>query len=153
MSLIAAIEKQENLAETRGELSNDRAQAMDHYLGRPYGNEVEGRSSVVMRDVADTIEWIKPSLMKIFASGDEVVKFEAVGPEDEPSAEQETQYCNHVLMRRNNGFLIFHDWFHDALLQKRVTSSRTTSRKNSPRKSPIRAFLRTSEHYFFRAKR
>lgn len=65
MSLIAAIEKQENLAETRGELSNDRAQAMDHYLGRPYGNEVEGRSSVVMRDVADTIEWIKPSLMKI----------------------------------------------------------------------------------------
>lgn len=118
MSLIAAIEKQENLAETRGELSNDRAQAMDHYLGRPYGNEVEGRSSVVMRDVADTIEWIKPSLMKIFASGDEVVKFEAVGPEDEPSAEQETQYCNHVLMRRNNGFLIFHDWFHDALLQK-----------------------------------
>lgn len=117
-NLVAAIEEQEKLSSGSGALAEARQEALDHYLGRPYGDEAEGRSQVVMRDVADTIEWIKPSLLKIFCSGDEVAAFEPVGPEDEQQAEQETDYVNHILMRKNNGFLIFHDWFHDALLQK-----------------------------------
>ncbi len=117
-SLVAAIEQQERLSLASGELSEERAAALDHYLGRPYGNEVDGRSQVVMRDVADTVEWIKPSLMKVFCSGDEVVTFDPFGPEDVDQAEQETAYVNHVLMSKNNGFLILHDWFHDALVQK-----------------------------------
>jgi hypothetical protein len=117
-SLIAIIEEQERLALAGGRLQEDRIEAMDAYLGRPYGDEEEGRSQIVMRDVADTVEWIKPSLMKVFCSGDEVVVFNPTGPEDEEQAEQETDYCNHVLMQKNPGFLILHDWFHDALLQK-----------------------------------
>lgn len=117
-NLVAAIEEQERLAAGGGALREARRDALDHYLGEPYGDEEEGRSQVVMRDVADTIEWIKPSLLKIFCSGDEVAAFEPVGPEDEQAAEQETDYVNHVVMRKNNGFVIFHDWFHDALLQR-----------------------------------
>ena len=117
-SIIAAIEQQERLSLASGELSEERAAALDHYLGRPYGNEVDGRSQVVMRDVADTVEWIKPSLMKVFCSGDEVVTFDPFGPEDVQQAEQETAYVNHILMSKNNGFLVLHDWFHDALVQK-----------------------------------
>lgn len=116
--IVAAIEKQEGLATANGDLTEDRSDAIDHYLGRPYGNEQEGRSQVVMRDVADTVEWIKPSLMKVFGSGDEVVRFDPTGEEDVKQAEQETDYCNHVVMQKNNGFMILHDWFHDALLQK-----------------------------------
>ncbi len=116
--LIAAIEGQEALADADGSLREARQAAIDHYLGKPYGNEIDGRSQVVMRDVADTIEWIKPSLMKVFASGDEVCRFDPTGPEDVEQAEQETEYCNYVLNQKNNGFLILHDWFHDALLQK-----------------------------------
>lgn len=116
--LIAIIEEQERLALSGGRLQEDRIEAMDAYLGRPYGDEEEGRSQIVMRDVADTVEWIIPSLMKVFCSGDEVVVFNPVGPEDEEQAEQETDYCNHVLMQRNAGFLVLHDWFKDALLQK-----------------------------------
>ena len=118
MNILDALKHQERIASRRGDLEEDRANAIDHYHGRPYGDEVEGRSQVVMRDVSDTIEWIKPSLMKVFAAGDEVVRFDPVGPEDEKQAEQETDYCNHVLMSRNNGFIILHDWFHDALLQR-----------------------------------
>lgn len=116
--LIAAIEEQESLAAGSGALAEARRDALDHYLGKPYGDEQDGRSQVVMRDVADTVEWIKPSLLKIFCSGDEVAAFDAVGPEDEPMAEQETDYVNHVLMRKNDGFVIFHDWIHDALIQR-----------------------------------
>lgn len=118
MNIIQAIEAQESRASARGNLSDDRQSALDRYMGRPYGDEVEGRSQVVMRDVADTIEWIKPSLLKIFCAGDEFVRFNAVGKEDEQAAQQETDFCNHIVMQKNNGFLIFHDWFHDALLQK-----------------------------------
>lgn len=118
MSIVAAIEQQERLASGSGSLAEERSDAMDRYLGREYGDEVEGRSRVVMRDVADTIEWIKPSLMKVFCSGDEVVRFEPIGPEDEQQSEQETDYVNHIVQQKNNGFMIFHDWFHDALLQK-----------------------------------
>lgn len=118
MNILDALKHHERIASHRGDLEQDRADAIDHYHGRPYGDEVDGRSQVVMRDVSDTIEWIKPSLMKVFAAGDEVVRFDPVGPEDEQQAQQETDYCNHVLMTRNNGFIVLHDWFHDALLQR-----------------------------------
>ena len=48
-----------------------------------------------MRDVQDTIEWIKPSLMKVFAAGDEVAKFDPFGEEDEEQAEQEADYVRY----------------------------------------------------------
>ena len=64
------------------EISKQREQAMDYYYALPFGNEVEGRSQFVDSTVQDTIEWIKPSLMRIFASGDEMVKFYPHGPED-----------------------------------------------------------------------
>jgi hypothetical protein len=101
-----------------GKLADQRRKAMDYYLGEPFGNEVEGRSQFVSRDVADTIEGILPSLLKIFTASDEVVKFEPNGPEDEKSAEQATDYVNHVFNRQNNGFVVLYTFFKDALLQK-----------------------------------
>jgi len=64
------------------EISKQREIAMEYYYGLPFGNEVEGRSSFVDTTVQDSIEWIKPSLMRVFASGDEIVKFNPVGPEE-----------------------------------------------------------------------
>ena len=115
--IIAAIEQQESLSAS-GKLDDERQSARDRFLGKPYGNEQEGRSQIVMKDVQDTIAWIMPALMKIFASGDEVCVFNPTGPEDVNQAELETEYINFVLMQKNPGFLILHDWFHDALLEK-----------------------------------
>lgn len=56
--------------------------------------------------------------MDIFTSGDEVVKFEPVGPEDEDAAQQETDYINHIFLQKNPGFMILYNWFKDALLSK-----------------------------------
>jgi hypothetical protein len=101
-----------------GKLTEQRSDALDRYYGKRYGNEQEGRSQIVTRDVADVIEWIMPSLMKIFTSGDKVVQFEPQGPEDVLMAKQSTDYVNHVIMRQNPGFHIIYQWFKDALLQK-----------------------------------
>ena len=100
------------------ELSKQREMAMEYYYSLPFGNEVEGRSQFVDSTVQDTIEWIKPSLMRIFASGDEMVKFNPVGPEDVEMAEQATDYVNHVFVKDNSGWEILYSWFTDALLQK-----------------------------------
>ena len=99
-------------------LSRQRETAMDYYLGLPFGNEVDGRSQFVDSTVSDTIEWIKPSLMRVFASGDEMVKFNPVGAEDVPMAKQATDYVNYVFTKMNPGWSILYSWFTDALLQK-----------------------------------
>jgi hypothetical protein len=120
MEIIAQIEAQENIAYGVNDsaLSNDRAEAIDYYLGQPFGNEEEGRSQVVSYDVQDTIESALPQLLKVFVAGDKVVQFDPKGPEDQEAAEQETDYINHVVMEQNEGFKIFYVWFKDALLSK-----------------------------------
>ena len=50
------------------QIAEERRQALKYFFGQPLGNEVEGRSQVVMTEVADTIHWILPSLMRMFAS-------------------------------------------------------------------------------------
>lgn len=118
---LRAIVEQEirmGLGDQDDELAEARTKSMDYYLGKPFGNEVEGRSQVVNRDVADTINGIMPSLLEIFCSGEEVVRFDPVGPEDEEQAEQASEYCNFVLTKDNNAFLFAYQWFKDALIQK-----------------------------------
>ena len=100
------------------EFSQDRIDAMDYYLGEPFGNEQADRSQVVSTEVSDTIEHIMPNLMRIFASSDEYVKFMPKGPEDVAAAEQASDYCNWIINNDNRGFEIMHNWFKDALLQK-----------------------------------
>ena len=99
-------------------VSQHREKAMEYYYGQPFGNEVAGRSQYVDSTVQDTIEWIKPSLMRVFASGDEMVKFSPHGPEDVPMAEQATDYVNYVFTKDNPGWEILYSWFTDALLAK-----------------------------------
>lgn len=101
-----------------GTLAKERASLMNYYLGKPFGNEEEGRSTVVSTDVADTIESILPSMLKMFIGGDEIGEFNPIGPEDEEAARQETEFTNWVITQQNNAFLTFYGWFKDALLQK-----------------------------------
>jgi hypothetical protein len=107
-------------AVSASKLSSERADAMDYYLGDMTHDmpSPEGRSRAVSTDVADTIEGLMPSLMEIFCGGDEVVRFDPVGPEDVGAAEQETDYVNHVFMQANPGFLILYSFVKDALLSK-----------------------------------
>jgi len=117
--VIAIIEghRRSSLGGDEGQLSIERAAALDHYHGRPYGNEEEGRSSIVSRDLSETIDWIMPAVLEPFIIGD-VLEFSPRGEEDEPLAKQETAYTNHVILNKNESFIIFHDWFKDALLLK-----------------------------------
>lgn len=98
-------------------VDSERQQALNFYYGRPLGNEIPGRAQVVTRDLMDTIEWIMPSLLRVF-TGKQAVQFDPVGPEDEELAKQETAYVSHVLWKQNEGFMLLYCWLKDALMQR-----------------------------------
>ncbi len=101
-----------------GELASERSQAMRRYMGEPFGDEVKGRSQVVTREVLETVEWIKPSLMRMFTDVDNAVEFSARNEDDEAAAEQETDLCTHAFFQQNDGFLNLYSVVTDALLSK-----------------------------------
>lgn len=100
------------------EYTQDRIDALDYYLGRPLGNEVEGRSSVISTEVADVVEQIMPSMMRIFTGTDKVVRFAPRTEEDVEKAEQATDYVNFVLQNDNDYYRILYNFIKDSLLFK-----------------------------------
>jgi hypothetical protein len=96
----------------------EQAEATDYYKGEPFGDEVEGRSQVVVTSVRDTIRMIMPSLMRFFFGGPRVWSFTPTGPEDEEAAEQATDYVEYVIQRQSRGFMQLWSAFLDALTRK-----------------------------------
>ena len=86
------------------DISPIRAKATRYYQGKPFGNEEAGRSQLVLTEVRDTVLAILPSLMRVFFSGEKVVEFVPVGPEDIQAAEQATDYVNYIVQKENPGF-------------------------------------------------
>ena len=101
----------------RGTLSEKRAQLMRYYNAEPYGDEVDGQSIAVTTDVADVVESMLPSLLRIFTQGKNIAVFESDLEEFDDEANQKTLIANYIFLKENNGVLILHDMFKDALLQ------------------------------------
>lgn len=97
-------------------LEIDRYNALNAYFARPLGNEVENRSQIVLPELRDTVEWVVPQLMRMFAAAKTVCRFEPENQNDEEQAELETLVVNHMFMQENNGVILLQDFFKDALL-------------------------------------
>ena len=100
------------------EIAHEQTKAQDYYLAKPFGTEEEGRSRVVSTDVWDVVEGLTPLVLRPFVSSDDVVKFNAQGPEDEEAAQQETDYVNFVVTQKNDVFNELISWVKTGLLQK-----------------------------------
>lgn len=73
-------------------------------------------SNLVSTDVADTIEWAMPSLMKVFTGSDEVITIAGVTEEDDVKAEVMQDLCVYQLQRQNKFFPVLYNWMKDALI-------------------------------------
>lgn len=70
----------------------------DAYDGKPYGNEVAGKSAIVSRDIKRQSEWQHASIVDPFVSTSEIVKCHPITFEDKEAARQNelllnTQFC------------------------------------------------------------
>src|SRR5450631_4280304 len=123
-ALIAAIDDADNrsygsnLSNLTAELSAQRALNIDLYLGKDVDPAPEGQSSVIDRTVFETIQWILPSLCRIFANGDDVVNLVPISAQDVEPAKQEGAYLNWLVTQKHPWFDIFLEFATDALLTK-----------------------------------
>mgnify|MGYP003133267633 FL=1 len=98
----------------------DRIVASDYFNGKPFGNEEDGRSQVVSRDVRDTIALMLPQIMRTFFGTQRVVEYQPRYPEDVPSSEQASDYVNQVVLGADNptSFQTFYSIIKDALVKR-----------------------------------
>jgi len=98
-------------------LDDKRATAIDFYNGRPFGDEVEGRSQAVTRDVAEVTNFLSVGILGTILASGKVVEFESEpepvesqGPDGQPTqtaidyGEQATAAIQWSFMRKRPGY-------------------------------------------------
>lgn len=118
-AIVAALEREYQVAaDYRDDLDEIREQANFYYDAKPFGNETDGRSQVVLPDVQEVIDYMTASVIRTFNSGDRIVEFEASEEEHEQAAEEATATINYVFTRKQDGRRILLDVCTDGLLNK-----------------------------------
>lgn len=98
-------------------LHENRAFIMDSYNCEPYGDEIEGKSSVISADVFEVVEGQLSPIIKMFSQGDSLAKFKSSRPEYEQESEQKTKLCDWVIDEQHNRTHLMHSQLKDGLLQ------------------------------------
>lgn len=116
--LVQIVERYRSTALNRedGDVSTRRTEALKAYRDDPVGDEQPGRSAYKSREVFETVEWILPSIQRVFMSCDKPVEVRPRTRDDIDAAAQETDVVNYWIKERNPWFLITYNWFKDALL-------------------------------------
>jgi hypothetical protein len=100
-----------------GTLLEEVESAIDSYNGAAYGDEEEGRSQVVARDVAETTDYMLTSIMDVVVASGHIVEFEPQNEGDEDGADNVTE-AMHYIYRRKSGYRLIHDWAKAGLIEK-----------------------------------
>jgi hypothetical protein len=102
-------------AEEVGDLRDSTTRA---YEGEEYGNEVEGRSQLVTREVRDAVEVAKPALMRVLFGSHAIVEYTATEPQDVEAAKDATAWALDAVFNKNRGYMEFLSAVDDALVRK-----------------------------------
>ncbi|MGV0964205.1 MAG: portal protein [Polynucleobacter sp.] len=117
--LIAALRREADAANSEYErLVSAQNLAHHYYEAKPFGNEVDGRSQIVLPDVQETIDYMVPSVLRTFVSGDRVVEFEATDEADENAVDEATAAIGYSFMRQQDGYRVLHDWLTCGLIER-----------------------------------
>lgn len=87
-------------------------------VGELAAPEVPDRSSIVASDAADTVEWMLPALVRMFAKSPDSVECRPRHPRFAPAAKLASEYMRHVFWKKNDGLNVLYAWLKDALVQK-----------------------------------
>lgn len=112
----------DSLGAPGSELTEERIRNLQFYKAEPVGElagpTIPDRSTLVTSEVADTVEWMLPSLLRVFATSKDAMQASARRPELAPAAKLVAEYLRQIFWKRNQGFTLLHQWFKDALIQK-----------------------------------
>lgn len=111
-----------------GALLEEVDAAIKSYNGSEYGDEEEGRSQVVARDVAETADYMLTSVLDAFVASGRVVELEPNDENGEDQADDATEAL-HYLYRKKSGYRFIHDWAKGGLLEKIGVAKTCVERK------------------------
>lgn len=100
------------------ELNDQRKTALEFYRGDLFGDEVDGRSKLRTRDVAEVVDYMLASILRTMVSGDKVVEFEPSNPAEDDVAQQITDRIHWNFLREQDGYSILRDGIKAGLLEK-----------------------------------
>ncbi len=88
-----------------------------YYDGASDIPKVKGRSQITQTVVRDAIRSVKPSLLRVFAQADSIVRFKSYRSDFAPIAKAQSVYVEQVFWD-NDGFSVLNGAVHNALLKK-----------------------------------
>lgn len=130
--LLAFLQEEERRA-LDDELNDERAVALDFYNGLPFGDEEEGRSQVVTRDVAEVVDYMTVSILRTMVSSERVIEFQVSEPPQPPREPDESgamppkpptlsaqiaAAVSQEFFQGQDGYRLLHDWIKAGLLEK-----------------------------------
>ena len=116
-------ERNEAINGEDSQIAIDQERALEYYEGRPLGNEVEGSSQVVLRDLQETVDWAMPAMMRALFYTNEVVRYEDATPESEAAGHgrRMSQVVNEIFRQHLRGFPTTYCWAKAGLLERFAT--------------------------------
>lgn len=84
---------------------------IDEYNGEPYGNETNGHSKVVVKDIKKAVEWFLPNAVEPFVSKGRIVKLNGITPDDVQRASITEKLLNYQFVRNFNRYDFIYDCF------------------------------------------
>lgn len=104
------------------QIARERVRNLDAYLAQPEGEwappEIADRSALVATDAADTVEWILPSLLRVFASTRDAIEVTPRRPQFQPQSDLVREVLQWLFWERLDGLSFLHEWFKDGLISK-----------------------------------
>lgn len=99
-------------------LSKEREKVLDYYNGVLPKPVHAGNSKYVSMDCYDAVESLKAVLLETFSAGRGIVAFDPQSEDDVETAQSQTEYCDYVVFRQNDGYQVFSDIIQDALMAR-----------------------------------
>jgi hypothetical protein len=114
----ALVSREISLADSsRAGRSKKQTNALEYYQGVMNDVPAEtGRSKAVSRDLADTMGWVLPGIMRVYTASEHMAVAEPIGPEDVDGAAQATDGINYVFWKENDGYRVVYNATWDSLL-------------------------------------
>ena len=101
-------------------LIDNNTKAMNYYIAETLDLEEKKQiSKAIVPVVRDTINWVIPIMMEIFAGDEEVFSIKPRGPEDVKDAELTQKLVGYQLRVKNKWGQFVHDVFQDSFINKR----------------------------------
>lgn len=104
------------------QIAKERLRNLQAYLAEADGEwappEIDDRSAIVATDAADTVEWMLPSLLRIFAASRDAIEVSPRRPQFEPQAGMVREVLRWSFWERMDGLTFLHNWLKDGLISK-----------------------------------